>query len=414
MEVGNVTTPFGRRAVTLAQVKGQIAVGRAPVPQPVDKWKVLRDVCDARTQLGLRDRAIAVLTALLSFHPTIELSADQNLTVFPSNAQLSARANGIAATTLRENLNVLVQAGIVHRRDSPNGKRYARKGHDGRVETAYGFSLAPLLARAGELAALAEKVAAERRQIRILRERITLLRRDVRKLISAACDEVSSIDWPGIETDFRTQITTASRARSIEDLSDVEQAFLRMKQNIIKRLENHWKTEKSDANASENRVHLQNQKPESNFESEPALENKPGKDERWTAQPKMPAAEKTSGEGEQKIPPLGMVVRCCPDIVAYGPRGQVSSWRELMAAAVVVRSMLGVSPSAYQEACEVMGPEGAATVIACILERAGQINSAGGYLRTLTRKAASGQFSLVSMVMAVAQERKNVGGCLQT
>jgi replication initiation protein RepC len=47
-----------------------------------------------------------------------------------------------------------------------------------------------------------------------------------------------------------------------------------------------------------------------------------------------------------------------------------------MSAAVVIRSMLGVSPSAYQDACEVMGPENAAVAVACILERGGHINSA--------------------------------------
>jgi replication initiation protein RepC len=73
-----------------------------------------------------------------------------------------------------------------------------------------------------------------------------------------------------------------------------------------------------------------------------------------------------------------------------------------MSAAVVVRSMLGVSPSAYQEACEVMGPENAATVVACILERAGHINSAGGYLRDLTRRAGRGEFGIGPMLMALA------------
>jgi replication initiation protein RepC len=63
--------------------------------------------------------------------------------------------------------------------------------------------------------------------------------------------------------------------------------------------------------------------------------------------------------------------------------------------------MLGVSPSAYQEACEVMGPENAATAMACILERAGQINSAGGYLRDLTRRAEAGEFGLGPMLMSL-------------
>lgn len=43
----------------------------------------------------------------------------------------------------------------------------------------------------------------------------------------------------------------------------------------------------------------------------------------------------------------------------------------------------------------------AAIVIACILERAGQINSAGGYLRNLTQRARQGEFSLAPMVMAL-------------
>nr|WP_149744309.1 plasmid replication protein RepC [Rhizobium sp. NFACC06-2] len=414
MEAENVTTPFGRGAVTLAQVKGQIEVGSARLRQPVDKWMVLRDICDVRAELGLRDRAIAVLRALLSFHPTIELSADENLIVFPSNAQLSSRANGIAETTLRENINLLVKVGIIHRRDSPNGKRYVRKGDDGQLEAAYGFSLAPLLARSTEFALLAQAVVAQRRQMRIQRERITLLRRDVRKLISAVSEEVAGINCADIEAEFRALIAAATRAKCAKVLTEAEQALTRMKQAILKRLENHWKAEKTGANANEVRGHIQNQKPESIFDFEPALEGKPATRDAGPAARDIPVAEKPTSANEPKVLPLGMVTRCCPEIVSYGPRGQVSDWRELMAAAVVVRSMLGVSPSAYREACEVMGPEGAATAIACILERAGQINSAGGYLRILTRKALRGEFSLVSMVMAAAQERNNVGGCLQT
>ncbi|ESY89858.1 replication initiation protein RepC [Mesorhizobium sp. LNHC209A00] len=47
-----------------------------------------------------------------------------------------------------------------------------------------------------------------------------------------------------------------------------------------------------------------------------------------------------------------------------------------------------------------MGQEIAAIVIACILQRAQHINSAGGYLRVLTEKATAGQFSVGPMLMA--------------
>jgi replication initiation protein RepC len=99
--------------------------------------------------------------------------------------------------------------------------------------------------------------------------------------------------------------------------------------------------------------------------------------------------------------PLGMVLRACPQISDYATGGTISHWRELMTAAVVVRTTLGVSPSAYQEACEVMGPENAAVAMACVLERAGQISSPGGYLRDLTRRTVRGEFSLGPMLMAL-------------
>jgi replication initiation protein RepC len=102
-----------------------------------------------------------------------------------------------------------------------------------------------------------------------------------------------------------------------------------------------------------------------------------------------------------RIFPLALVLKACPEISSYGPTGIINSWRDLMCAAVVVRSMLGVSASAYQDACEIMGPENAAATIACILERSGHINSAGAYLRDLTSKAKRGEFSLGPALMAL-------------
>ena len=97
--------------------------------------------------------------------------------------------------------------------------------------------------------------------------------------------------------------------------------------------------------------------------------------------------------------PLDMVLRACPEISMYGPGGTLKL-AQPDGGRGGGRSMPGVSPSAYQEACEAMGPENAATAIACIRERGGHINSPGGYLRDLTRKAAKGEFSLGSMLIA--------------
>ena len=80
------------------------------------------------------------------------LKDGQPLIVFPSNASLSERAHGMAESTLRRHLASLVGAGLLIRRDSPNGKRFSRKALDGE-RRAFGFDLRPLLVMAADIAA---------------------------------------------------------------------------------------------------------------------------------------------------------------------------------------------------------------------------------------------------------------------
>lgn len=95
-----------------------------------------------------------------------------------------------------------------------------------------------------------------------------------------------------------------------------------------------------------------------------------------------------------------MILEACPDIVEQAPEG-VRSWRDLIATAEKIRPWLGVSPSAWEEANDVLGPTDAAVVLAAILQRGGAIASAGGYLRSLTQKARAGAFSLGPVLMAL-------------
>ena len=55
----------------------------------------------ARLALGLSDRTLAVLDALLTFHPETALSLDGGpaLVVYPSNAALGLRAHGLLDET---------------------------------------------------------------------------------------------------------------------------------------------------------------------------------------------------------------------------------------------------------------------------------------------------------------------------
>jgi replication initiation protein RepC len=433
MQTGHVTTPFGRRQMTYAMLNNQMAaVDGIEDGASVDKWKIYRALCEARARFGVTDRALAVLNALLSFYPKTELMAEDTMIVFPSNAQLSLRAHGMAEQTIRRHIAVLVEAGLLVRKDSANGKRFARRirvegreqSRSGAIDEAFGFSLAPLLARADEIEHQAAEVEAERLHLQRLKERLTICRRDVTKLVEIALEEGAPGDWLSVQLQYRAIIEAYPRNPSpgivAQTLDEME--FLR--ENILNQLEMQLKSQKSSGNPVQNERHIQNSKTDSISDLEPRSEK---------AQGEIPSSElqllsKTSDQGDEmvwlpaaSVPerrlelksggdmaagdafkpfPLGMVLSACPEIINYGQGGTISNWRDLMAAAVLVRSMLGVSPSAYEEACVALGPENAATVIACILERANHINSAGGYLRDLTRRAERGEFSLGPMLMA--------------
>jgi replication initiation protein RepC len=392
METGYVSTPFGRRTMTLGMLANQIAASRLEEDASIDKWKLFRALCEAKPMLGISDRALAVLNALLSFHPQTVLSAEDGLVVFPSNTQLSLRTHGMAETTLRRHLAALVDAGLLSRKDSPNGKRYARKDNAGEIDQAFGFSLAPLLSRATEILVLAAQVTEERLQLQRMKERLSLCRRDVAKLIETAMEEEAPGDWSAIHLQFRALVVSVPRGAGIMEIAPILDEMEMLREEIINRLEMKVKTSKTDGNDSHIGRHIQNSNTQPIYESEPSFETKQGEN---------PVDEPKRQHEPPKAFPLSVVLSACPEISAYGPGAAISSWRELMTAAVVVRSMLGVSPSAYQQACEALGPENAAVAIACILERAGHINSPGGYLRDLTRRAERGEFSLGPMVMAL-------------
>ncbi|MBP1884967.1 plasmid replication protein RepC [Sinorhizobium mexicanum] len=392
MQSGNVTTPFGRRPITLALVRQQIAATEIKPGKSADKWKVFRHASEARKELGLHDRSLAVLDALLTFYPDNELRHDGQLIVFPSNAQLTLRAHGIAGATLRRHLALLVEAGLVVRKDSANGKRYARRDRSGEIERAFGFDLSPLLNRAEELAQMAQQVAADRAALRRAKETLTICRRDIRKLLSAAVEEGADGDWNKIESMYVQLIHRIPRSPSLSDLVGLIDELNVLQEEILNTLDLQRKAEIDSTNDAHNERHIQNSHTESIHELEPSSRNE---------QDAMPSQVSQVTSEPIKRFPLGMVLKACPQIADYAPGGTIAGWRDLMSAAVVVRSMLRVSPSAYEDACDVMGAENAAVTIACILERAEHINSAGGYLRDLTSKTRRGEFSVGPVLMAL-------------
>ena len=398
MQTHTPTTPFGRRTMSLGMMASQAVAKTVPEGAQVQKWKVFHTIREARDLIGATDRALAILNALLSFHPETELAGDGELIVWPSNEQLMARANGMPATTLRRHLAVLVDCGLIIRRDSPNGKRFARKGRGGQVEQAYGFDLSPIVARAEEFEELADAVRAEKNAFRLAKERLTLLRRDVVKLIETGIEENVPGNWGRVQQTYQAIVGRLPRSAPRQLIEDICCDLHGLYTEILEVLESFAKTQNPDANESHSGRHIQNSNPDSISESEGGSrkENEAGGS----------AAENDNLRSLPKRElPLGIVLDACPDVKDLVQGGEIRHWRDFLAAAEVARPLLGVSPSAWREACEAMGEVQAAITLAAILQRSDQINSAGGYLRSLTDKAREGKFSTWPMVMALLRAK---------
>ena len=270
------TTPFGRRPLSLAILNGRRLADECKPDAQADKWKLFRAVCEAKIVVGATDRALAVLNALLTFHREPELKGSENLVVFPSNQQLALRAHGMAPATLRRHLAVLVDCGLIARRDSPNGKRFARKGQGGDIAQAYGFDLAPLLARAAEFERLAEEVRAERQALHLMRERVTLLRRDIAKMITFGIEEAIPADWQDWHLRFRSIVVRIPRTATREELRPLEAELAQLAEMIRNVLEAFEKSRNTSANESQTERHIHNSNPKSTFELEPGSGNEPG------------------------------------------------------------------------------------------------------------------------------------------
>ncbi|WP_404924713.1 plasmid replication protein RepC [Mesorhizobium sp. ORM16] len=392
------TTPFGRRTMTLGQIASQVKGRAAPNDAAVHKWQTFQHIREARDLLGATDRALAILNALLSFHQETVLTGNGDLIVWPSNEQLMTRANGMPPTTLRRHLTVLVECGLIIRRDSPNGKRYARKGRGGEIEQAFGFDLSPIVARAAEFKVLADAAQAEKRAFRVARERLTLLRRDIVKLIDTGTEEGVPGNWGRVQQSYEVIIGRLLRSSSRQLIESICEDLEVLWRDIRDVLESFADSGNTDGNESHFGRHIQNSNPDSKSESES------GSGERTEAGSSVEDTDNLRSQPKRDLP-LGVVLSACPNMRELVQSGELGHWRDFLTAAELARPMLGISPSAWREACEVLGEREAAITLAAIYQRADQINSAGGYLRSLTDRARDGKFSTWPMVMALLRAR---------
>ena len=399
-------TPF-RRTIDAAILKHQAATQEDLPPTGANKWEVLRELAAARVAFGLSDRDLTVLQALVSFHQATILGGnDSELIVHPSNKAICERLNGMPCSTMRRHLSNLVQTGFVVRRDSPNGKRYSRRYGD--VKVAFGFDLSPLVRRFQEVCEAAEAVRAAEERYKRLRATVSLMRRDLAGLAEYGRSLRPDLGFWDQFSDLAV-LTARELRRKLEmaDLKKIKKA-LGAALDLARDLLGDGNTKNMSTNDAISEQHYQNSNKDL-YDLEPRL--KEARDPRNALERADAGArvDRREDEGDppqepedQLMPniPLGLVLASCQEFKSYAEQ-PVRHWHDLVRVADIVRPMMGISPSAWDEAKRYMGPEEASVVVVAMLERFGEIRSPGGYLRSLSAKAAIGEFSCGPMIMAL-------------
>ena len=358
-----------QHASQIAFGRPQICVQPIPAPASADKWDLLGALTQAARDLDLSHRTLGVLKALMTFLPDRQITAGKDAIVFPSNRTLSDRLNGMPESTLRRHLARLVELGIVSRHDSPNRKRFARRVGPG-VALAFGFDLSPLAQHAAHVFSLAKAAQARSERIRVLKDRIAHARQQL-------------VDM-GHEDPLMEEARLILRRQVDEDT--LEALCIEVEacaERLVKPVENTPElvrvANEMSASNSQNERHIQN-----SIKSESDSER----------------AEKRAGRPDETPETLAQVLTACPEVQSFFP-GQVNSWQDLGQVADRISPMLGIDAPVYQEACQTMGRKQAATVMACLLEKAPDLRSPGAYLRRLSQKARMGQFAVKPMVQAL-------------
>jgi replication initiation protein RepC len=223
-----------------------------------------------------------------------------------------------------------------------------------------------------------------------LRERATLTRRDIAKMVAAGVEEGIDADWPALHSAFRSLVDRLPRTPARDVLEPLVADLSALAATVLAILQ----------------THMERAEPQAAVPTSPSPDGD-HTDIESEISPQVQPSDPDSPKPAPTAIPIRLVVEACPDILDYS-RSEIRSVRDLFTTACLVCSLLGVSPSAWQEACAAMGEGQASIVLAAILQKGATIKNAGGYLRTLTRRAASGQFSAWSMLMALRTSRHRI------
>lgn len=421
------TTRTGRRSMsTAAQLMAQMAESFQGVPEGARKGMYLAAVKQAAPALDLTDKALLMLDQLLAFSKEQDWEAGRRPIVWPSN-DLLADVLGVSIRSVQYKRRELENAGLIVVSESPDGKRYGRRGPDKHIVEAYGFDLSPLALNFEKHKAIAAELKAARRARQALKRRATIAIKSTRMLVATALEiGLEAVEWSAIEEASKQRSGKLRGVRDVHTLRvlvdqlesarcDVEAHFktqAQMLDNLSTNAINKDKESPKGANSfapyttttdlSSNKldtVDKRNQvqhKVSSGFEHSNFVANSTASEA--IQNDSMDPIEQTITKYQIKPEQVAALTPLFTDVL---PVHRDLTWEDIANAGTKWYKSCGISQDAWQQGLRVLGAEACAVAVAIILARKQEIRSKGGYFRGMVRKAQDGELNLGPTVYAI-------------
>ena len=369
-------------------------------------FRLLAAFQEAEPYLGLPAHAFKLVSWLVKQTMPCDWEEGSRPIAWPS-ARRQQEFLGLSATRVKMLNRALFEAGIFVIRDNEQGKRYGRRGPDGRIIEAYGFDLSPLAVRYNEFICVAAEAKVERERMKALRKRVTIARRAIRQ-VGQELEALGPLppDWQRLAAETADLVAAARHTTCSEDLALVAKSLESRKAEAEQWLRDTNQPVKTDPTGAENGPHTTN----TNLPLNPykdtviASEISSSGDTAPKTAPSAPATP-VSPERALGVKPAELV-DLAPRLAQYIPHGTIT-WPLVLDAADWLRGELGVSRTLWAQACQTMGRDRAVLALAIVLTKAeGHFSgSAGGYFAGMVRKDQCGELHLDRSLWALREAR---------
>src|SRR3984885_2262279 len=247
----------GSRRLTLTMLTARDrADGFAGLPAGSAKpLRLLAAFQEAEPYLGLPAHAFKLVSWLVKQTMPCDWEEGARPIAWPS-ARRQQEFLCLSAARVKALNRLLFEAGIFVIRDNEQGKRYGRRGPDGRIIEAYGFDLTPLAQRYDEFIRIAAEAKVERERMKALPKRGTIARGAIRQA-GEALEALGPLppEWPRLAAETADLIAAGRRTRRSEELAVVVKALEGRKAEAEQWLLETRKPVETDPTGAENGPH---------------------------------------------------------------------------------------------------------------------------------------------------------------